>query len=119
MSNFQMSGRLPGKEKNALADVEDQFFEVDAPEPMLAVVQIVRDSRTVKDGSDEVKAIARIARLELLPSDLVAKFSVWMEQEAARRAGDGPMLEFDEPEAEDFMQPLVAGVDGMTGGEER
>lgn len=62
----QMSGRLPGEEKNGLKAHDEEFLDVEAPAPKFAVVQIERKSRQVDDDTDEVKVGVRITAIEVL-----------------------------------------------------
>lgn len=65
----QLSGRLPGEEKNGLKAHDEVFLDVDAPEPMFALVQVERKSRQVDDDTDEVKVGVRITAIEVLEGE--------------------------------------------------
>lgn len=68
-NKVRMSGFLPGEEKNGLIAHEDEFLGVDAPEPVLALVQLERKQRAVDDDTDDVKVSVRITALEVLEGD--------------------------------------------------
>ncbi|PPG29675.1 hypothetical protein [Pseudoclavibacter sp. RFBB5] len=108
MSNkFQFSGRLPGNDTNGLADYEDVFLEPAGPsEPLYAVVMITRDARTVKDDTGEVKAIAKVKRLEVATGEDAAQLHQMLDRLTAERTGDEQLpIEVVEPEL-DLETPL-------------
>lgn len=108
MSNkFQLSGRTPKAELNGLAEREEEFFEVEAPEPLIGIVQIQRDQRTVKDGSDEVKVIAKLTRIEIVEGEEARLLSDRLSALRDARSGDEPLPEVVEPDVQDFSRPLV------------
>ena len=62
----RLSGFLPGEEKNGLKAHEEAWLGSEAPDPVVALVQIERKKRTVDDDTDEVTSAIRITAVEPL-----------------------------------------------------
>lgn len=105
-TQFQLSGRLPKEELNGLADHEEDFLGVDAPEPLYGVVMIQRSSRTVKDDSGEVKAVAKISHIQIAEGQAADELARLLQELRDARTGDTPLPDVVEPE-QDFTGPLV------------
>lgn len=89
---FEMSGRLPGNETNGLASYAEVFIEPNGPEePLIGVVQIVRDSRTRKDETGEVKALAKIKRIEIAEGEDRTQLVHLLNRLTSERTGDAQL----------------------------
>lgn len=86
-NKVRMSGFLPGEEKNGLIAHEDEFLGVDAPEPVLAIVQLERKQRAVDDDTDDVKVSVRITALEVLDGDDAKSAAVQLLDLRGKRTG--------------------------------
>lgn len=115
MSELQLSGRLPGGDRNGLAVFASVFEELEPPEPLIVVARVERKSRTVDDATCEVKALARISHVEVATGVNHSLFAEFLGREAARRSGDSP-LDLDVVSRDpDLSSPTVqiAGWDGL------
>lgn len=87
----RLSGFLPGEERNGLKAHEDDFLDIDAPDPVVVVALIERKKRTVDDDTDEVSASIRITQLEVLDGADADAGREFLHTYRTRRTGDAQL----------------------------
>ncbi|WP_371031241.1 hypothetical protein [Pseudoclavibacter sp. JSM 162008] len=100
--NVQLSGRLPGNERNGLEDHYDEFLDQGGiDEPLRAVVDIDRKKWAMDDVTEEPSAVLRITRIEVAgTAEDRATLDAVMSKLTKARLGD-EQLDFDGDEPDE------------------